>query len=355
MSAREPESIRRLRRENLAGLTGRVLEVGAGTGTNFEFYPADGHGGRRHRARAAPRSARAAGRRQGADTRHGQHRHRRAVRVSATGEPFDAVVCSLVLCSVDDPDAVLRQLFSTLRPGGELRYLEHVASAGPRARMQRLADATVWPRLLGNCHTHRHTEQSIADAGFEVARRPARVGGARVGADARLGDRDRAGRQAGLTPRQPSSAGSRCNRFGQRGGRRFAQRDRRALRQRRAFGVHLDHRDALGQGELGKPGCGIDDGRGAHDDRHVGGGDRVDRTVPRLAGQRLPEPHHFGPDQAAARTPRRFDRLDGLGHGGQFAEVAASGNGRNEIRTGCRAGGRPACCPPARAGRRRSG
>ena len=39
MSAHEPESIRRLRRENLAGLPGRVLEVGAGTGTNFEFYP----------------------------------------------------------------------------------------------------------------------------------------------------------------------------------------------------------------------------------------------------------------------------------------------------------------------------
>ena len=40
MSSREPESLRRLRRQNLAGLSGRVLEVGAGTGTNFEFYPA---------------------------------------------------------------------------------------------------------------------------------------------------------------------------------------------------------------------------------------------------------------------------------------------------------------------------
>ena len=45
MSSREPESLRRLRRENLAGLTGRVLEVGAGTGTNFEFYPPDRHRG----------------------------------------------------------------------------------------------------------------------------------------------------------------------------------------------------------------------------------------------------------------------------------------------------------------------
>jgi SAM-dependent methyltransferase len=86
----------------------------------------------------------------------------------ASDEPFDAVVCSLVLCSVGDPDAVLRQLHSGLRPGGELRYLEHVASRGFRGRMQQLADATFWPRLLGNCHTHRDTERVIVGAGFEV-------------------------------------------------------------------------------------------------------------------------------------------------------------------------------------------
>jgi len=166
LSTREPESIKLLRRENLAGLTGRVLEVGAGTGTNFEFYPASVT----EVVAIEPEQRLAVLARQEAD------RVSVAVTVSTdtverygSGEPFDAVVCSLVLCSVQDPDSVLRQLFSTLRPGGELRYLEHVASTGLRARMQRLADATVWPRLLGNCHTHRHTERSIVDAGFEVA------------------------------------------------------------------------------------------------------------------------------------------------------------------------------------------
>jgi protein-L-isoaspartate O-methyltransferase len=166
LSTREPESIKRLRRENLAGLTGRVLEVGAGTGTNFEFYPASVT----EVVAIEPEQRLAVLARKAAD------RVSLPVTVSTdtverygSGEPFDAVVCSLVLCSVQDPDSVLRQLFSTLRPGGELRYLEHVASTGLRARMQRLADATVWPRLLGNCHTHRHTERSIVDAGFEVA------------------------------------------------------------------------------------------------------------------------------------------------------------------------------------------
>ncbi|MDT5069241.1 MAG: hypothetical protein QOK02_5396 [Mycobacterium sp.] len=166
LSTREPESIRRLRRENLSGLTGRVLEVGAGTGTNFEFYPATVT----EVVAIEPEARLAVLARKAAD------KATIPVTVSSdtverygASEPFDAVVASLVLCSVQDPNGVLRQLFSMLRPGGELRFLEHVASTGVRAKMQRLSDATVWPRLFGNCHTHRDTERSIVDAGFEVA------------------------------------------------------------------------------------------------------------------------------------------------------------------------------------------
>jgi SAM-dependent methyltransferase len=167
LSTHEPESIRRLRRENLAGLTGRVLEVGAGTGTNFEFYPATVT----EVVAIEPEARLAVLARQAADKASipVTVSSDTVERYAGTSEPFDAVVASLVLCSVQDPDSVLRQLFSMLRPGGELRYLEHVASTGVRARMQRVADATVWPRLFGNCHTHRDTERSIVDAGFDVA------------------------------------------------------------------------------------------------------------------------------------------------------------------------------------------
>ncbi|MET0897278.1 MAG: class I SAM-dependent methyltransferase [Mycobacterium sp.] len=165
LSANEPEAVKNLRRENLVGLTGRVLEVGAGTGTNFDHYPPTVT----QVVAIEPERRLAAQARTAAVTA--------AVPVDVTGEtaeamadvePFDAVVCSLVLCSVDDPETVLHQLFSRLRPGGELRYLEHVASGGIRGRLQRVADATVWPRLLGNCHTHRDTELSIRTAGFAV-------------------------------------------------------------------------------------------------------------------------------------------------------------------------------------------
>jgi SAM-dependent methyltransferase len=161
----ETEAVRALRRENLAGLSGRVLEVGAGVGTNFGNYPKAVEQvvavepeprlavQARAAAAAAPVPVVLIG-----DTAEG----------FSDGEPFDAVVCSLVLCSVRDPVGVLRHLYSFLRPGGQLRYLEHVASAGARGLLQRLADATLWPRLFGNCHTHRDAERSIVDAGFEV-------------------------------------------------------------------------------------------------------------------------------------------------------------------------------------------
>lgn len=168
LSTHETDAIKRLRRENLAGLSGRVLEVGAGTGTNFEYYPDTvtevvAIEPERRLVEFAQRAAATAPVPVTVSTDTVEH------YLAAGSEPFDAVVCSLVLCSVDEPDSVLRQLFALLRPGGELRFLEHVASRGPRARLQKLADATLWPPLMGNCHTHRHTEQTIAGAGFQVS------------------------------------------------------------------------------------------------------------------------------------------------------------------------------------------
>jgi SAM-dependent methyltransferase len=166
MARHEPDWLKRLRQENLEGLSGRDLEVGAGTGTNFELYPDTVTEvvavEPEHRLAVQARQAAAAAPvpvTVSTDT----------VERFTAGEPFDAAVCSLVLCSVDEPDRVVRQLLSMLKPGGELRYLEHVASSGARGRLQKVADATLWPRMAGNCHTHRHTEETIVNAGFQVS------------------------------------------------------------------------------------------------------------------------------------------------------------------------------------------
>lgn len=166
MSAHETPLLRRLRSENLAGLSGRVLEVGAGTGTNFAYYPdtVTEVVACEPETRLAPKAREAA-----AAAPVPVRVIESTVESMGEVEPFDAVVCSLVLCSVEEPDAVLRQLNSVLRPGGELRYFEHVASPGWRGTVQKVADATVWPRIAGNCHTHRNTERAITGAGFTVA------------------------------------------------------------------------------------------------------------------------------------------------------------------------------------------
>lgn len=164
-SARESQALSDLRRENLAGLSGRVLEVGAGTGTNFGFYPQTV----REVIALEPEP------RLFAKAMHAASAAAVPVTVVpsaiedlSTAEPFDAVVCAMVLCSVAELGHALSQMKSVLKHGGELRFLEHVASAGWPGRVQRLADATVWPRLSGNCHTHRRTEQALVDAGFTI-------------------------------------------------------------------------------------------------------------------------------------------------------------------------------------------
>jgi len=170
MSAHESPVMRRLRIENLAGLAGRVLEVGAGTGTNFAFYPdtvtevvaVEPEVG------LAPKAREAAAVAPVPVTVIASTIEAMGEVAAGDFEPFDAVVCSLVLCSVEFPETVLQQLGSLLKPGGELRYFEHVASPGWRGWMQRFADATVWPRMAANCHTHRDTERSIIGAGFAV-------------------------------------------------------------------------------------------------------------------------------------------------------------------------------------------
>jgi ubiquinone/menaquinone biosynthesis C-methylase UbiE len=156
------------RRRLLQGLSGTVLELGAGHGLNFPHYPAAVSEVvaiepeptlRAHATQAAVRAP---------------------VRIRVIGgtadhlplndESFDAAVASLVLCSVPDQDRALTELHRVVRPDGELRFYEHVIpNCQPKRLLLQAADHSgLWPRIAGGCHPARDTAAAIRRSGFDI-------------------------------------------------------------------------------------------------------------------------------------------------------------------------------------------
>jgi ubiquinone/menaquinone biosynthesis C-methylase UbiE len=156
------------RAELLAGVVGEVVEIGAGNGRNFAHYPPAA--ARVVAVEPEPRLRRLARERAALAPVPVGVVGGLAERLPAADASFDTVVACLVLCSVADPRAVLAEAYRVLRPGGSLRFLEHVRSPSPGVRrVQRAFDATLWPRLMGGCHTGRDTLAAVEGAGFELA------------------------------------------------------------------------------------------------------------------------------------------------------------------------------------------
>jgi ubiquinone/menaquinone biosynthesis C-methylase UbiE len=156
------------RRRLLEGVRGAVVEIGAGHGLNFPLYPAEvteviAVEPEPTLRSAALSTARTAG---------------VPIRVLAgvadelplADASADAAVASLVLCSVPDQQLALSEIRRVLRPGGELRFYEHVV---PRCQPKRLLlqavdRSGVWPAIAGGCHPARDTTAQIMQAGFDI-------------------------------------------------------------------------------------------------------------------------------------------------------------------------------------------
>ncbi|NEB01129.1 class I SAM-dependent methyltransferase [Streptomyces sp. SID13726] len=156
-----------VRERLLAGLSGRVIEIGAGNGLNFSHYPGTvsevvaiepERGLRQLAVESALRSE------VPVDVAPGA-----AEALPVKSEAFDAVVISLVLCSVRDVPRALGEARRVLRPGGVVRFFEHGSGGGPAMRFtQRALDRTVWPPLNGGCHLGRDPVAALRDAGLEL-------------------------------------------------------------------------------------------------------------------------------------------------------------------------------------------
>ena len=169
MRVSEEACLANWRAELLRELSGAVLEVGAGTGVTLAHYPAtltrlvlcepDPHMRRKLTEKIAASGAKA-------EVCDAELEH-----LPFADASFDAVVGSLVLCSVRDQSAALAEIARVLKPGGRLVFLEHVAADGKPGRLkwQRRIEP-VWKHLMGNCHLTRRTEAAITAAGLRIER-----------------------------------------------------------------------------------------------------------------------------------------------------------------------------------------
>jgi ubiquinone/menaquinone biosynthesis C-methylase UbiE len=153
------------RRRLVAGLRGRVVEVGAGNGRMFAHYPpevievvaVEPEDTLRALAEQAGGSAPVPVRVVAGNADH----------LPVADGSADAVVASLVLCSVPDQGSALAEVVRVLRPGGELRYYEHVRSTGIAGVLEDVV-SPVWRLLAGGCRPNRRTSTAIRAAGLRV-------------------------------------------------------------------------------------------------------------------------------------------------------------------------------------------
>jgi SAM-dependent methyltransferase len=156
------------RQHLLAGLHGTVVEVGAGHGLNFAYYPDTGdkviaiepNAALRQQAQSAAADAAIE-----VEVLDGV-----ADDLPVADGSADAAVASLVLCSVPDQAVALDEIKRVLRPGGLLRFYEHVIpNCQPKRTLTLLADRSgLWPRIAGGCHPARDTAAAIGQAGFDI-------------------------------------------------------------------------------------------------------------------------------------------------------------------------------------------
>ncbi|WP_202819090.1 class I SAM-dependent methyltransferase [Actinosynnema sp. ALI-1.44] len=150
----------------LAGLSGRVVEIGAGNGMNFSHYPDTV----REVVAVEPEDRLRALAEQAAERAPVSVRvvAGHADAVPAEDASFDAAVVSLVLCSVPDVARALAEVRRVLRSEGDLRFFEHVRSGKPWLSLMQRALSPLWSRIGGGCRLDRDIATAIQTAGFQI-------------------------------------------------------------------------------------------------------------------------------------------------------------------------------------------
>lgn len=154
---------REWRKKALSGLSGKVLEVGVGTGRNLKYYPTgcsvtgiDNSNGMLEKAK-----------KKATDMKNVTLLLMDAEILEFPNKSFDYVVTTFVLCTIPDPVKALEEMRRVLKPSGEMINLEHVRSSSPLIASFEDLISPVLYFLLGD-HTTRHTLKNIEEAGFTI-------------------------------------------------------------------------------------------------------------------------------------------------------------------------------------------
>jgi ubiquinone/menaquinone biosynthesis C-methylase UbiE len=165
LASQEKGYLGALREEMLKDVTGDVLEIGAGTGANFQYYP---DGAKVVATEPDPYMMERAKKRAEAA---GQNIELKQAPVEVLPFPdasFDFVIDTLVLCSVKDQGKALSEMKRVLRPGGQLRMYEHVRYENPVGALMQDIVSPAWQWFGAGCHPNRDTGRALREAGFEV-------------------------------------------------------------------------------------------------------------------------------------------------------------------------------------------
>jgi ubiquinone/menaquinone biosynthesis C-methylase UbiE len=159
MAGTEKAGLRDRRAALVGNASGRVLEIGAGTGANFELY-GDAVSELVLTEPEAPMAKRLE-RNVAASGRQVEVVRAPAEQLPFPDDSFDTVVCTLVLCTVGDQQKALAEIRRVLRPGGQLLFLEHVRAEDPKIAKWQDRITPVWRRVGHGCHPNRATSELI--------------------------------------------------------------------------------------------------------------------------------------------------------------------------------------------------
>ena len=161
-----PRQTRELRQRVCAGLTGRVVEIGFGSGHNVPHYPAAVI--RVDAVEPADLGWQLAGKRLAAATVPVQRSGLDGQLLPFDDNSFDSALSTWTLCTIPDATAALREVRRVLRPGAQLHFVEHGRAPDDGVvRWQRRLEP-LQKRIAGGCHLTRPIRDLLTNAGFEL-------------------------------------------------------------------------------------------------------------------------------------------------------------------------------------------